>query len=61
MVLQFSFAQKKNENIGSEEVNIVKPYTPTISDASKIQESPSLDDEGNAKKETIKYSIFLFL
>ncbi len=60
MVLQFSFAQKKNENIGSEEVNIVKPYTPTISDASKIQESPVLDDEGNAKKETIKYSIFSF-
>lgn len=60
MVLQFSFAQKKNTNIGSEEVNIVKPYTPTVSDASKIQESPVLDDEGNAKKETIKYSIFSF-
>ena len=37
MVLQFSFAQKKEKSIGSEEVNIVKPYTPTISDASKIQ------------------------
>lgn len=60
MVLQFSFAQKKENNIGSEEVNIVKPYTPTISDASKIQESPVLDDEGNAKKETIKYAIFSF-
>jgi len=60
MALQFSFAQKKNENIGSEEVNVVKAYTPTISDASKIQESPVLDDEGNAKKETIKYSIFSF-
>lgn len=60
MALQFAFAQKKNQNIGSEEVNIVKPYTPTVSDASKIQESPVLDDEGNAKKETIKYSIFSF-
>ncbi|RVT77590.1 TonB-dependent receptor [Flavobacterium sufflavum] len=61
MALQFSFAQKKKEeNIGSEVVNVVKPYTPTISDASKIQESPVLDDEGNAKKETIKYSIFSF-
>lgn len=64
MVLQVSFAQKKDpkkeENIGSEVVNVVKPYTPTISDASKIQESPVLDDEGNAKKETIKYSIFSF-
>ncbi len=60
MVFQFSFAQKKESNIGSEEVNIVKPYTPTISDASKIQESPVLDDDGNAKKETINYSIFSF-
>jgi len=64
MTLQFAFAQKKepkkDENIGSEVVNVVKPYTPTISDASKIQESPVLDDEGNAKKETIKYSIFSF-
>ena len=60
MVFQFSFAQKKNESIGSEEVNIVKSYTPTISDASKIQESPALDDESNAKKETIKYTIFSF-
>ncbi|MEL1241612.1 porin family protein [Flavobacterium flavipallidum] len=59
-IVQFSFAQKKKENIGSEEVNVVKAYTPTISDASKIQESPVLDDEGNAKKETIKYSIFSF-
>ncbi|MBA0883267.1 porin family protein [Flavobacterium undicola] len=64
LTFQFSFAQKKepkkDENIGSEVVNVVKPYTPTISDASKIQESPVLDDEGNAKKETIKYSIFSF-
>ncbi|KDN54999.1 porin family protein [Flavobacterium seoulense] len=64
MVLQFSFAQKKDpkkeENIGSEVVNVVKPYTPTISDASKIQESPVLDDDGNAKKEKINYSIFSF-
>jgi hypothetical protein len=60
MIVQVSFAQKKEENIGSEVVNVVKPYTPTISDAFKIQETPVLDDEGNAKKETIKYSIFSF-
>jgi hypothetical protein len=60
MVLQVSFAQKKEENIGSEVVNVVKPYTPAISDAFKVQETPVLDDEGNAKKETIKYSIFSF-
>jgi len=60
MVLQVSFAQKKEENIGSEVVNVVKPYTPAVSDAFKVQETPVLDDEGNAKKETIKYSIFSF-
>jgi hypothetical protein len=34
MVLQVSFAQKKEENIGSEVVNVVKPYTAAISDVS---------------------------
>ena len=56
----FSFAQKKEENIGTEVVNVVKPYTPTISDAFKIKETPVLDDDGNTKKETIKYTIFSF-
>jgi hypothetical protein len=60
LVFQVSFAQKKEENIGSEVVNVVKPYTAAISDAFKVPESPVLDDDGNAKKETIKYSIFSF-
>lgn len=55
-----SFSQKKDENIGTEVVNVVKPYTPTISDAFKIKETPTLDDEETAKKETIKYNIFSF-
>lgn len=60
VVFQLSFGQKKEETIGSEVVNVVKPYTPSISDAFKIQETPNLDDDGNAKKETIRYSIFSF-
>lgn len=60
VAFQFSFAQKKEDNIGSEVVNVVKPYTPTLSDAFKVQETPVLDDEGNAKKEKINYSIFSF-
>jgi hypothetical protein len=55
-----AFAQKKGENIGTEVVNVVKPYTPTISDAFKVKETPMLDDEENAKKEIIKYNIFSF-
>lgn len=55
---QFSFSQvKKNESIGTETVNVVKPYSPTISDAFKVKETPSLDDSGNQPKEVIKYSI----
>ena len=53
-------AQKKDENIGTEVVNVVKPYTPTISDAFKVKETPKLEDEDNTKKEPIKYSIFSF-
>ena len=58
--IQFSFSQKKDENIGSEVVNIVKPYTPTISDAFKVKETPVLEDEEEQKKETIQYTIFSF-
>ena len=60
LVTQFSFSQKKDENIGTEVVNVVKLYTPTISDAFKVKETPSLDDEETAKKEAIKYNIFSF-
>lgn len=59
-VTQIAFAQKKDENIGTEVVNVVKPYTPTISDAFKVKETPSLDDEETQKKENIKYTIFSF-
>ncbi|MCG9793655.1 TonB-dependent receptor [Flavobacterium algicola] len=58
--VQVSVAQKRDGNIGSEEVTVTKSYSPTISDANKIKEIPSLEDDGNAKKETIKYSIFSF-
>ena len=64
LIVQFSFAQKKDakkdENIGTEVVNVVKPYTPTISDAFKVNETPVLDDAENINKETIKYNIFSF-
>lgn len=58
--IQFSFAQVKDENIGSEVVNIVKPYTPTISDAFKVKETPVLEDGEEQKKQPIQYNIFSF-
>lgn len=58
--LQATWAQKKDENIGTEVVNVVKPYTPTISDAFKVKETPALEDEDNTQKEVITYNIFSF-
>ena len=52
------FGQVKDPKLGTETVNVVKPYTPTVSDASKIIEVPALDDEETNKTENIKYSIF---
>ena len=52
-----SYSQKKDENIGTEVVNVVKPYTPTISDAFKVKETPVIEDEVNTDKEEIKYNI----
>ena len=56
-IAQFAFAQK---DIGTETINVVKPYTPTISDAFKVKETPSLDDNETTKKEEINYTIFSF-
>jgi outer membrane receptor protein involved in Fe transport len=58
--LQKATAQKKDDNIGTEVVNVVKPYTPTISDAFKVKETPTLEDEDTSKKENIQYNIFSF-
>ena len=60
ITLNTAFAQKKDENIGTEVVNVVKPYTPTVSDANKIKEVPTLDDAETNKKEAVKYQIFSF-
>lgn len=57
---QVGFSQKKDENIGSEVVNIVKPYTPTISDAFKIKQSPAVELEVVEPKIPIKFQIFSF-
>ncbi|MEM5565388.1 TonB-dependent receptor [Psychroserpens sp. AS72] len=54
-----TFAQEReNDSIDGGTVNVVKPYTPTISDAFKIKELPSLNDSTTIKKKEIKYNIF---
>jgi hypothetical protein len=60
LISQFSFAQDKKDNIGTEEVNVVKPYTPTVSDAFKVKEVPVNVNEDTTKKEIVKYSVLPF-
>ncbi len=50
----FSYAQ----DLGSETVEVVKPYTPTVSDANKIRETPRISDSVNLEKRPVQYSIF---
>ncbi|WP_430613362.1 TonB-dependent receptor [Flavobacterium sp. JP2137] len=51
---------KKDENIGTEVVNVVRPYEATISDAFKVRETPNLNDDDNTQKKKIQYTINSF-
>ncbi|MFS4482092.1 TonB-dependent receptor [Hyunsoonleella sp. 2307UL5-6] len=56
-----SFAQKKtNDTINTGVIDVVKPYAPSISDAFKVKEVPSTNDDEAIKKKDIKYNIFSF-
>ncbi|SRX54761.1 TonB-dependent receptor [Aequorivita sp. CIP111184] len=58
-ILLFNFSMFSQEKeLDTEVVNIVKPYTPTISDAFKVKETPSLNDSISTTKKEVKYSIF---
>lgn len=48
----------ENDTLDTQVVNIVKAYTPTISDAFKIKETPTLNDENTGVKKEVKYNIF---
>ena len=50
-------AQDDND-IGTETVTVVRPYSPTVSDAFKIKSIPNLNDSIVLQKKKINYSIF---
>lgn len=50
--------ERTKDTLNPEVVNIVKPYTPTISDAFKVKESPTLNDATTSAKKEVKYNIF---
>lgn len=59
VVASNGFSQERvTDTIDTDVVNVVKPYTPTISDAFKIKETPTLNDSTTAQKKDVKYNIF---
>jgi len=59
IVGMLGFSQEK-DTINTGIINVVKPYTPTIADAFKVKEMPSIDDAETGTKKEIKYNIFSF-
>jgi hypothetical protein len=59
LITLVSFSQEVNKDtLKTEEIIVVKPYTPTISEAFKVKSNPDLEGAGASDKETINYSIF---
>jgi len=46
------------KDLGTETVTVIKPYSPTVSDAFKINDVPILNDSIVLAKKEVKYSIF---
>ena len=58
MLSMYSYAQKKEkEGLPSEEINVVKPFSPTVSKANKINIKPEIDSIDLGLKKDIDYSI----
>ena len=53
----FVFAQEE-EDLGTQEVTVIKSYTPSLQDVFKLRESPEVIDSIIAPKKTVDYQIF---
>ena len=59
LITGFSFSQEaKKDTLKTEEISVIKPYTPTILDAFKVTSNPIIEDTSTLKKEKVTYSIF---
>tara|TARA_R110001583_G_scaffold145096_1_gene297073 strand:- start:7968 stop:9698 length:1731 start_codon:yes stop_codon:yes gene_type:complete len=59
LITGFSFSQEtKKDTLKTEEIMVVKPYTPKISDAFKVKSNPSIEHTSTIKREKVNYSIF---
>ena len=58
LISGIAISEAQETEIGTEEVTVVKPYSPSVSDAFKIKSVPGLIDSIVRKKKRINYSIF---
>lgn len=59
--VSISWSQERDsDTIKTDVINVVKPYTPTISDAFKVKETPTIDDNETTTKKEVKYNIYSF-
>ncbi|MGB1449648.1 MAG: hypothetical protein ACPG8F_07395 [Flavobacteriaceae bacterium] len=54
----FLTAQEEKEDLGTQEVTVIKSYTPSLQDVFKLRESPEKIDSLIAPKKAVEYSIF---
>lgn len=59
-VVGTAFSQVERDTLGTEVINVVKSYSPTVSDAFKIKSSPVIDTSALDVKKTIDYNINSF-
>jgi hypothetical protein len=52
--------ERDNDTIKTDVIQVIKPYTPTISDAFKVKEIPTIDDNETTTKKEVIYNIFSF-
>ncbi|MEH6405843.1 MAG: TonB-dependent receptor [Leeuwenhoekiella sp.] len=57
-LITLSAQAQDEDNLGTEVVNVVKPYTPEIGDAFKVKATPQLNDSVNTAKKKVTYGIF---
>lgn len=58
-ITAISIAQKtKKDTLKTEEITVIKPYTPTISEAFKVKSDPEINNINSFEKEKVNYSIF---
>ena len=59
LISSISFSQEtKTDTLKTEEISVVKPYTPKISDAFKVKSNPIIDASNSFQKEQVNYQFF---